>query len=147
MLEKDVTEQIKGALKAGQKTEVSVLRMLLSEIKNKKIEERVDNLSEEGVTVLMQKMAKRHKESIEKFKEGARDDLVKKETEELAVLKKYLPEQIPEEELEKIVLEAIDRTGASSMKDMGRLIGDVMAQVKGRADGSSISRIAKEKLG
>ena len=147
MLEKDVKEQINIALKAGDKIEVSVLRMLLSEIKNKRIEERVDDLPEEGVNALMQKMAKRHKESIEKFKEGERDDLVEKETSELAILEKYLPEQISEEELKKIVYEAIARTGASSMKDMGRVMSDVMAQVKGRADGSAISRIAKEKLG
>lgn len=147
MLEKDIQNLLKEAMKAGDKTKVSVFRMLLSDIRNKKIEERVDDLGEDGVLSVMQKTAKRHKESIEKFKEGSRDDLVEKETQELAIIEEYLPEELAEEELAKIVSEAIERTGAQGQKDMGRVMGEVMGQVKGRADGSIINKIVREKLG
>ncbi len=146
MLEKQITEELKDALKSGQKVKVSVLRMLISEMKNRKIADRVKELEDEKVIGLIQKMARRHKESIEQFKQGNREDLVKKETEELAVLEVFLPEQISEEELAGIISGSIERLGAGSPKDMGRVMSDVMARVGGRADGKVISRMVKEKL-
>ncbi len=146
MLEKNIAETLKQSLKNGEKIRVSVLRMLRSEIANKKIEDGVKELDDEKVAVIVQKMARQHKESIEQFRKGGRDDLVKKETEELAVLEEYLPEQLSEEELSRIISESITRTGASSPGDMGRVMSDVMSRVQGRADGKTVNRIVKEKL-
>jgi uncharacterized protein YqeY len=147
MLEKKIAEQLTQALKDGEKVKVSVLRMLISEIKNKKIADRVKEELEDGkIIALIQKMARQHKESIEQFKQGGRQDLVDKEMAELGVLEEYLPEQISEEELIKIVTESIEKTGATSSKDMGKVMGEVLGRVAGRADGKLVSKIVKERL-
>lgn len=147
MLEKKINEMLKEALKARSEVEVSVLRMLMSEIKNRKIEERVKDLLEDDKVIgVIQKMVKKHKESIETFKKGQREDLVRKETEEMAVLEGFLPEAIQPEELEKIVEEAIASVGASSAKDMGAVMKEVMGKVSGRADGKEVNRIVSSKL-
>ncbi len=146
MLEKDVTEALKQSLKGGQKLKVSVLRMLISEINNKKIADKVKELDDEKVVGLIQKMVRQHKESIEKFKQGNREDLVSKETDELAILEEYLPEQISDGELAGIVSESIAQTGATSPKDMGAVMGEVMKRVKGCADGKVVSKMVREKL-
>ena len=146
MMEKNIQEALKEALKSGQKVKVSALRMLISEIKNRKIADRVEELDDEKVIGIIQKMVRRHEESIEKFTEGGRDDLVSKETEEMSIVEKYLPEQIPEEELRRIIFGSIERTGATSVKDMGKVMKDVIGSVKGRADGKTINRIIREKL-
>ena len=147
MLEKKIQDEIKQAMKDGQKEKVSVLRMVMSEIKNKKIADGVDELDDQKVTALIQKKARQHKESIEKFREGGRDDLVEKEIRELAVIEEYLPEAMTEEELTGIVAGCIEELGASSGKDMGRVMKEGISRVEGRADGKQISRMVKEKLG
>ena len=146
MLEEKMQDVLKEALKSGQKAKVSVIRMLISEINNKKIADQVKELEDEKVIGVIQKMARKYKESIEQFTEGKRQDLVDKETEELKVLEEYLPEEISREELEKIVSEVIEKAGATSPKDMGTVMGEIMGRVKGRADGKLISDIVKEKL-
>ena len=102
--------------------------------------------NDDKVIGLIQKMVKRHKESIEKFTEGGREDLVEKEKEEMAVLEEYLPEMLSPEELTKIIEESISETNADSLKDMGKVMSDVMSKTKGRADGKEINRIVREKL-
>jgi len=146
MLEKTINEAVKDALKQGDKVKVSSLRMLISAIKNRKIADRVEELEDEKVGAIVLKMVKQHKESIEKFHEGGREDLVEKETVEMAVLEEYLPEQMSEEELTGIISEAIQTTGASSPGDMGKVMGAVMGRTKGKADGSLISRMVNERL-
>lgn len=147
MLEKNIQKNLEEALKGGKKVKVSVLRMLISEIKNKKIADRVkEELGDDKVISLIQKMVRQHQESIEQFKQGGREDLVNKETEEMNLLKEYLPEALSEEELTGIIMEVIKEKNASSMKDMGSVMNAVMERVKGRADGKTISRIVKEKL-
>jgi uncharacterized protein YqeY len=146
-LEEKLNADLKNALKAGEKTKVSAFRMAISEIKNRKIADRAEKLEDEKVAGIIQKMVRQHKESIEQFKRGGREDLAKKEEEELAVLKEYMPEEISPEELEKIVSESIAETGVSSPKDMGKVMKDVMGRVQGRADGKVISEIVKKKLG
>ncbi|MGB3082700.1 MAG: GatB/YqeY domain-containing protein [Candidatus Omnitrophota bacterium] len=145
--ENELSETLKEALKAGDKTKISTVRLVLSEIKNRKIAEKADELEDEKIVAIIQKMAHQRKESIDQFKKGDRQDLVKKESEELAILEEYLPEQISEEDLEKIVSESIVQTGATSMKDMGAVMKDVMSRVQGQADGKVISEIVKRKLG
>ena len=146
MLEKNIQKALEGALKGGEKVKLSVLRMLISEIKNKKIADRVKELEDEKVIALIQKMVRQHKESIEQFKQGSREDLVSKETAEMEVLKAYLPEEMSQEQLASIISEAISETGAASPKDMGKVMQAVMARVKGRADGKVISKMVSEKL-
>lgn len=146
MTEKIVQDEMKKALKSGEKTKLSVIRMLMAEVKNKKIADKTKDLDEEKVLSLIQKMIRQHKESIEKFKQGARDDLVRKEEEELKILEEYLPEQISEVELMKIINEAVKSSGAVSMKDMGKVMAIVMESTRGRADGGRISQKVKECL-
>jgi len=146
MMENEIQDQLKQALKRGEKLKLSVLRMLVSDIKNKKIADKVKELSDENVLIIIKKMVRRHKESIEKFAEGARDDLVKKETEELNILEKYLPEELSDEELERIVMEVISETGASSVKDMGNVMKLVLSRTKGSCDGKKASDVVRKKL-
>lgn len=146
MLDKEIPEKLKEAMKAGRKTEVSALRMLLSEIKKRKIDDGKEELDDETATQIVQRMAKRHRESIEQFKKGGRDDLVKEETDQLAVIEAYLPKQMSQEELEGLVSGAIAETGASSPKDMGKVMGALMPKVKGKADGRLVSELVKKAL-
>jgi uncharacterized protein len=146
MLEKDIKERLTQAMKSGDKIQVSELRMLISELKNKKIADGVKELDDEKVISVIQKIARKHKESIAQFKQGNRNDLVDKESEELAVLEEYLPEQLSEEEIEKIVSEVIQEVGATSPKDMGKLMSALMPRLKGCADGRVVNEIVKKKL-
>ena len=146
MLEKDINERLMQAMKSGDKVQVSELRMLISELKNKKIADGVKELDDEKVISIIQKIARKHKESIAQFKQGNRNDLVEKESQELAVLEKYLPEQLAEEEIEKIVAEVIQEVGATSPKDMGKLMSALMPRFKGCADGRVVNEIVKKKL-
>ena len=146
MLEKKITDDLKAALKEGDKVKVSALRMLIAQIKNKKIAERASELDDDSIVALLQKMVRQHKESIEQFKAGGREDLVSRETQEMTVLEKYLPEMMTQDELARVVAEEIEKAGASSPKDMGAVMGAVMARVKGRADGKAISALVREKL-
>ena len=146
MLEQKMNEQIITAMKDGDKVTISTLRMAVSEIKNKKIEDRVKELSDEKVISVLQKMVKKYKESIDQFQKGNRQDLVDKETEEMEVLLKFLPEAMSSEEMERLVCEAIVQTGASAIKDMGKVMGLVLSLSKGRADGKTVSELVKQKL-
>ncbi len=132
-------------MKASDKVATSTLRIVKSSIKNKEIEKGGNLTDEECVSVLFT-LAKQRKESIEQFAKGGRDDLVKRENAELDVLKKYLPEQMSEEELEKIIKEAIKETGAASAKEIGKVMKAVMPKVKGRADGKVINQKVAQLL-
>jgi len=146
MLETKILEQLKQALKGGEKIKVSVLRMLISEMKNKKIADKTKELTDESVIAIIKKTVRRHNESIEKFIEGNRKDLVEKETAEKAILEVYLPEEMTPEELEKVIFEVIKETGASSMKDMGAVMKAVTIRAKGAADGKTVSEIVRREL-
>lgn len=146
MLENRIQEDIKIAMKEGRKDEVLTLRMAMNSIKNKKIEERLDKLDDVKVLQVLQKLAKQHNESIEKFKEGGRDDLIEKEQKELRIIEKYLPQPMSTEELDEIIERSIEELGASSPKDMGAVMKDVIGRTEGRADGKIMSLKVKEKL-
>ena len=133
------------ALKERREEIVSVLRMLKSVIKNKEIEKK-GKLNDEDILDIIGKEAKKRKESAQAFKDGGRNDLAEKELRENDILTKYLPEQISEDELRKIVKEVVSKMGANSPADMGKVMSQVMPQTKGRADGAMISRIVKEEL-
>lgn len=145
----DLVEQIKQDLIAAQKSKdelrISVLRYILSRFTYAQIEKQRE-LTDEDIIEEIAKEAKRHRESIEAFEKGGRAELAQKEQAELDILQSYLPEQLSEDELIKLVDQAISQTGASTKQDMGKVIGMVMGQVKGRAEGGVVSRLVAQKL-
>lgn len=143
---KRITEDTKAAMKAGKKDELSVLRMISSEAKNKRIDAKVEVLTDEQMIEVLSSAKKRRAEAAETYDKGGRAELAEKERAEMVVIERYLPAQLSDEELEKIVADAIAKTGASSPKDMGKVIGMVMGQAKGQADGSRVSALVKSKL-
>jgi len=162
-LKKKIQNALTKAVKESDEVSRSTLRMLSAAILNKEKEKRYkiskgepelneeelvkkSNLTDEEVIEVISSEAKKRKESILEFEKGKREDLIKKEKAELEVLEKYLPEQLSEEEIKKIIKEAIDKVGAKEIKDMGRVMAEIMPKVKGRADGSRVSKIVKELL-
>ncbi|HIE59689.1 MAG TPA: GatB/YqeY domain-containing protein [Hydrogenothermaceae bacterium] len=137
--------EMKQALKAKDNLKLSVIRMLISEIKKVQIDKKKE-LSDEEIIEVIQRYAKQRKEAIKQYKDAKREDLAQKEEQELEIVSKFLPKQLSEEEIVKIVEQVIKETGASSMRDMGKVMKMVMEKVKGRADGSLVSKIVKEKL-
>ena len=140
-VDKDTIE----ALKAGDKEKVVVLRGLKSDLKYKQIEIRKD-LDDTLATEVMVAAAKKRRDSIEQFRNGKREDLVEKMEFELAIITTYLPEQLPEEELRKLVAEAIEESGADSPQKMGLVMKVLMPRVKGRADGKQVQKLVSEIL-
>lgn len=124
---------------------VSTLRFLLSGLHNAKIA-KGGELTDDEVTGEISREAKRHKESIAAYEAGDRQDLVEKEQAELAVLVKYLPEQLSSDQISKVVDEVISKVGASGGQDLGRVMSAVMAKVKGRAEGGEVSKVVRGKL-
>lgn len=144
-------EKIKGdlaeAMKAKDILRVSSLRMLRAAIVNYKIEKRKKEVSDGELLQIISKQISSRSDSIEQFTKGGRDDLAKKEKNEAEILKSYLPPQLTEAELNKIIQDAIKQTGASGKKDMGKVMGKVMSEAKGRADGKVINQLVAKLLG
>ena len=145
-MEQKIREDLKKAMIAKDETTVSTLRMLISELTYAKVAKKAESLSDEDIISVIQKEAKKRKESIDSFTSGGRPELAEKEQVELEVLQKYLPEQISDEELTKVVEDSITKLGASQMSDMGKVIGMVMGQVGAKAEGARVSSLVKEKL-
>lgn len=145
-MEDKIRQDLKAAMISKDEVRVGTLRLIISELTYAKVAKKVEVLSDEDVTAVIQKAVKQRKESIESFKNGGREDLASKEQAELDILQTYLPEQISDEELTKIVEEAITNTGASSMADMGKVIGIVMGKVGPKAEGARVSGLVREKL-
>lgn len=144
-LKEDLSTNIVTALKAKDKETVSTLRFFLSAVKNKEKDLRRDITDDEVQAVALAQVKQRH-DSIEQFEKGDRKDLADKERAELEILKDYIPEQLSEDEVRSVVKAAIAETGASSMKDMGKIMQAAMARAKGKADGNVVSAIVKELL-
>jgi uncharacterized protein YqeY len=141
-----IDTDIKNALKAGAKDKLSTLRMLSAALKNKQIDKRRP-LTEEEVAETVRSLIKQRKESIEQFGKGGRQDLVDKETAEVAVLEVYLPQQMSRAEIEVMVRDAVAQTGAQGAKDMGKVMKALIPLVGGRADGKLLSELVKQALG
>lgn len=133
------------AYKAKEEVRVRVLRALKTAAKNKQVELGREPNDDEVVAILGKEAKQRH-ESVDQFTKGGRKDLADKEREELEILSEYLPQQLSQEETEAAVAEAIQKTGASSMKDMGGVMQEVMASHKGRIDGKAVSEIVRRRL-
>ena len=145
-LQEKLLDDMKTAMKSGNKVALETLRMLRSQLKNASIAKGED-LSEDNVMSVLYKEAKKRKESLELYKQGGREDLAEKEEMEMQIIMSYLPEALSEDELEKIVDKAVVETEADSLRDMGKVMGLVMPQVKGRADGKVVQEMVKKKLG
>ena len=141
-----IDTDIKNALKSGAKDKLSTLRMLSAALKNKQIDKR-RALTEEEVAETVRSLIKQRKDSIEQFGKGGRQDLVDKETAEVAVLEVYLPRQMSREEIEVMVRDAVNQTGAQGAKDMGKVMKALIPLVGGRADGKLVSELVKHALG
>lgn len=148
MFKKELQEELKQSMLARDELKTSVLRMLLSTISYQETQKGGAGYeaTEEDVMSSIQKETKQRRDSIEEFEKAGRQELADKEEKELELLQKYLPEQLSEEEIEKFVEEAISTTGATSMSDMGKLMGALMPKIKGRADGNLVNKIVKDKL-
>jgi hypothetical protein len=138
-------EEMKAAMKNGDKDKLSTIRMLISEIKKVQIDSKKE-LSDEEIISILQKYIKQRKEAYTQYEQAGRKDLAEKELKEIEIVQQFLPPPLSEEELIKIVEETIREVGASSIKDMGKVVKAVIDKVKGRAEGSLISKIVKEKL-
>ncbi len=145
-----IKDDLNNFLKAGKSFEAGVLRLILSVFKNKEIEKKGKGqeiiLTDEEIVDLLMKEAKKRKEATEVYKKGNREDLAEKEMQELEIIKKYLPEELGAEEIEKIVDKEIAATGATSVKDMGKTMAEAMKELKGRADASAVGAMIKQKL-
>ena len=134
------------AMKAGEKESTNTLRITLAKLKDKQIEKR-DNLTEEEVIKIIQTLVKQRKESIELYVQGGRNELADIEKNEIALLKKYLPKMISENDIKNIVETVINEVGATSMSDMGKIMQEVMKRGKGLIDGRIAQKFVQESLG
>jgi len=145
MIADTITQKIGEALKAKQEIRLSTLRLLSSAL-NYEFIAKQHKLDEQEEIVVVRKEAKKRKEAIEAYEKAGATDRAQKEQKELEILQEFLPPEMSEEELEKIVTETILKTNASSISDMGKVIGIVMGKVKGTVEGSRVSLLVKEKL-
>jgi uncharacterized protein YqeY len=141
-----ITEDMKSAMRAGEKARLATIRLMLAAIKQREVDERI-TLDDPQVLGVLEKMVKQRREAITQFASGGRADLVAKETAEIEVLQGYLPAQMSPAELEALITEAIAATGASSIKDMGKVMAAVKPKAQGRADMGAVSARIKQKLG
>jgi uncharacterized protein len=140
-----ITEEMKNAMRAGEKERLATIRLILSAIKQREVDERIQ-LDDTQVLSAIEKMVKQRKESIAQFEAGGRADLVAKEQAEMAVLQTYLPTQMSDAEVDALIAEAVASTGAASIKDMGKVVAAVKAKAAGRADMGAVSARIKQKL-
>lgn len=149
MTKAQLKEELKQSMLAKDAEKTSTLRMVISALGYYEIEKGGAGYeaSEEDVQAVIQKQAKQRRDSIEQFKAANRPELVAKETKELELLETFLPQQMSEDEIKKLVDEAVNQTGATNAADMGKVMGALMPKIKGKADGSIVSRLVKEKLG
>ena len=144
-LKKQIQDSAISAMKAGEKKRLATIRLMTSSIKQIEIDERIE-LDDQRIIVILDKMVKQRRESISQFKTAGRDDLVKQENFEIDIIQEFLPQALSEEEVDKIVNQAIKQTGANSIKDMGNVMGLVKSQIVGRADMGEISGRIKTLL-
>ena len=144
-LKKQITNDMKLAMKAKDKPALKAVRMILGAIKQKEIDDRIE-LNDTQVLVVIQKMVKQRKDSISQFSDAGRIDLVEVEEAELAIINNYMPKQLTEDEIDAAVTKVIVDSGADSMKDMGKLMGILKSQIDGKADMGLVSQLIKSKL-
>lgn len=145
-LKERITDDMKAAMRAGEKERLGVIRMITSAIKQREVDERIV-LDDAQVLVVLEKMIKQRKESIAQFQVGNRQDLVDKESAEITLLQTYMPSRLSDAELDALIAEAVATTGAASIKDMGKVMAVIKAKAQGRADMGAVGAKIKAKLG
>ena len=144
-LKKQIQDAAISAMKSGEKPRLAVIRLITASIKQIEVDERIEP-DDARIIAILDKMVKQRRESISQFKTAGRDDLIKQESFEIDIIQEYLPQALSEEEVDDIVNKAIAQTGASSIKDMGKVMGLVKPQIIGRADMGEISGRIKSIL-
>jgi len=145
-LKHQIQDDMKTAMKAGDKDRLKVVRLMLAAIKQIEVDERIE-LDDAAVLSVINKMVKQRRDSITQFHDGGRDDLAEIELNEISVLEKYLPEQLSDAEVEVLIDKAIGDSGAASIRDMGKVMGLVKAKAQGRADMGQVGAKVKARLG
>jgi len=145
-LKDQLKDTLKNAMKARDEITVSTIRMLNSSIKYKEIEKKAE-LTDEDVLGVLSTAAKQRREAVEQYEKGGRTELAEKEKAELAVIEGFMPKQLSEDEINKLVQESVAESGAEGPKDMGKVMKVLMPKVKGRADGKLVNELVKAALG
>jgi uncharacterized protein YqeY len=144
-LKDQIKEDMKSAMKAGDKDRLKAVRLMMAAIKQVEVDKRVE-LDDAGVLSVLEKMVKQRRDSVEQFDKGGREDLAALERAEIEVLQQYLPEQLSADEITALVDDVIAATGAASIRDMGKVMGRIKAKAAGRADMGAVSAAVKERL-
>jgi uncharacterized protein YqeY len=145
-LKERITDDMKAAMRSGEKERLGAIRMITAAIKQREVDERI-SLDDGQVLSVLEKMIKQRKESLEQFKAGNRADLADKEAAEITLLQGYMPSQLSAADLDALITEAVAATGATSIKDMGKVMGLIKTKAQGRADMGAVGAKIKAKLG
>jgi uncharacterized protein len=145
-LKERITDDMKAAMRSGEKERLGVIRMITAAIKQREVDERIV-LDDSQVLSVLEKMIKQRKESVVQFQAGKRQDLVDKETSEITLLQGYMPSQLSGAEIDALIGEAVAATGAASIKDMGKVMAIIKTKAQGRADMAAVGAKIKAKLG
>ena len=144
-LKGQITDDMKSAMKAGNKDRLKVVRLIMAAIKQVEVDQRIE-LDDTAVLTVLDKMVKQRRDSVEQFQKGNRNDLAEIELAEIAVLEDYLPEQLSDAELDAMIDEAISSAGADSIRDMGKVMGQIKSKAAGRADMGAVGARVKARL-
>lgn len=136
---------MKSAMKSGDKQRLATIRLILSAVKQVEVDTRSD-VSDQDMISILDKMAKQRRESIEQFEKAGREDLADTEKSELAIISEYLPQALSEEDINQLIEQALVKTSATSMKDMGAVMAELKPELQGRADMSQVSKLIKSRL-
>jgi uncharacterized protein YqeY len=145
-LKERIQEDVKDAMRARDKDRLAAIRLITAAIKQREVDERIE-LDDAQVTAVLDRMARQRRESITQFEKAGRDDLIARENAELEIIRDYLPEQLTEDELQLLIDEALEQTRASTIKDMGKVMGLLKPRLQGRTDMAAVSAMIKSRLG
>ncbi len=146
VLKQKLTDEMKTAMKGGEKARLGVIRLILAAVKQREVDERLE-LDDSQILAVLDKMVKQRRDSIQQYSNAGRDDLAAQEAAEIEVIQEFLPAALSKPEILAIIDAAIAETAAESMRDMGKVMGVVKPQVQGRADVGMVSGLVKQKLG
>lgn len=145
-LKQRINDNVKDAMRAKEKERLKTLRLITSAIKQIEVDKRIELDKDDDIVAVLEKMLKQRKDSIEAFEKAGRDDLTAIEVAEVAIIKEYMPEQMSDEDVDALIVEAIAATGASEMKDMGKVMGMIKPKIAGKADMAQVSAKIKSRL-
>ena len=145
MLKEKLQDEMKVSMRSGDKPRLGVVRLILAAIKQREVDERIE-LNDNQVLIVLDKMVKQRRESLSQFQQAGRDDLAEQEAYEIGVLQDFLPEALSEDEIAAMIADAIEQTGAASIRDMGKVMGMIKPKMQGRADMGAVSAVIKQQL-